>query len=270
MNQNNCLFLDTCIGIKRMEGGREGNNLRQYLNEKQLVMSTHVLMEFNKTVISDGVHLYSMLKEDKNSTVTDIYWRIKKMSESGDSSLASKARRLDLLIRQLGYPYQEEKNRFLTRLENLMTRILRKQFLFNLILIESQSKCTIANNKVHYSKDTDLLKINMDCNEKKCNITDFIAKNKSMIQNLRKNCRASNPDFSNLSKVFADFVSCLDTTGIGPINDVVIALDCKHHGESKLFSSDTQHIPCICNELNLGLIIMDKGKIIGNRSFLLV
>ncbi|NOR48232.1 MAG: hypothetical protein GQ533_09355 [Methanosarcinaceae archaeon] len=243
-------FLDTSIAIRRIENSPNGESVRNYLSNKTLFTSTFVLMEFKRTVLLDAVSLYTILKEEQ--TLDDVYWRLK--DTPNDTVTEKVAQRWILLLSLLDYPRNKDKRKAIARLENYIRYSLIYEFKKNVNLIESKTLCNLAYCKPY--KKADRYKLDMVCQEDKCNIQNVIIENDMIFEKILKVIDSSHePFFKDLSSIINevfDDISNMKKEYCSTLGDVIIAIDSDN---MKLCSSD-HHFNLICQSMDKSVVIL--------------
>jgi hypothetical protein len=236
------IFLDTSIGIKRIEENDIGNRVKEYLDGQDLFTSPYVLMEFKRTVLMDAISLYTLLQEEP--TLDDVYWRLGRMLD--DKTKEREASRWILLLGLLRYPRNKDKYMAMTRLDNYIRRGLVLEFLKKMTLLKSNVKCLSFDNKPIKSEGR--YELNMECLIDGCNIKDIIIANKSTLENISIKIKGHHePYFRDLSTILVAILDDIDNISeehCKRLGDIIIAIDCPN--EMELCSSD-HHFDIICD-----------------------
>ncbi len=235
------VFLDTSIGIKRLENGTDGDTVRAYLSDQTLFASTFILMEFKRTILKDAVSLYTILQEEL--TLDDAYWRIKDMLN--DPATKKEAERWELILGLLDYPKEKHRTKAMKSLENLIRKGLILEFRKRIKFLESNSKCLSANSKP--IKVAGRYELSMGCCVDDCDIKSTITTNRRDFEEVLKGTKDNRePNFIELSiiinKVLYD-INNMKYEYCKRLGDVIIAIDCPDKME--LFTSD-HHFDLIC------------------------
>lgn len=235
------IFIDTNVGIKRIENTKNGTKIRTYLSGKTLFTSTYVLMEFKRTILKDAVSLYTMLQE--GATLDDTHRRINKMLD--DRTTSKIASRWVILLGLLGYPQERDKIRTVKSLEYLIRKGLVFQFLHEIQLLQSRTKCSSAGIKP--TKREGKYELNMECSMNNCDIKSTIIANRGVFEDILTRIIDSREDyFKELSDIINETLNDADNMKeeyCNRLGDVVVAIDCPN--EMELCTSD-HHFNIIC------------------------
>lgn len=238
------IFLDTSIGIKRIENSSNGEKVRTYLSDQSLFTSTFVLMEFKRTVLKDAISLYTILKEEL--TMDDTYRRIRDMLDV--PATKKEAQRWGLLLGLLEYPKEKQKNIAMIRLENLIRKGLISQFLNKIKLQASNTMCSLADNKPF--KIDGRYELSMGSCIDECDIKNTIATNRDVFERvLGRIIDNHEPNFMELSDIInevLDDVNNMRDEYCKRLGDIIVAIDCPN--EMELCTSD-HHFDIICEAI---------------------
>ncbi len=238
------IFLDTSIGIKRIENSINGEKVRTYLSGQSLFTSTFVLMEFKRTILKDAVSLYTILQEEL--TLTDAYWRIKNMLN--DPATKKEGQRWVLLLGLLGYPRENQKNKAIRSLENLIRKGLILQFLYQIPqiqLLRSNTICSSVDSKPN--KTEGKYELNMGCCVDECDIKSTIEANRGVLEGILGRTMGNHEQyFIELSDIINEVLNDVNNMReeyCKRLGDVIVAIDCPN--EMELCTSD-HHFDIIC------------------------
>ena len=243
------LFLDTNVAIDRIFDTDIYEELEMKLNHGTVItISTYVLMEFKRTVLNDCIYLHSMVEEEES--LNDVYWRLKDMLDScEDEHIAD---RCIMFLKNFGFP-NTDKEKILKQLKWYIKSLLIKGFLNGLNLIESDTKCTIAQNKPKKS-DRNKYRLDLDCNgSNRCEIEEYIHNHSEEFKQILKNIYDL-PKLKYISEGINVLLTKPERARDGcckRIGDAIVAIDAPSTSTILSSNEDLKYIcPAIGKELN--------------------
>lgn len=241
------LFLETPIQIGKIFG-RRSKDIFDFLRDKEALTSNYVLMEFKRTILKDCILLYSFLKEEKR--LEDTFRRISELRDFEHRT----ASRISLILSKLSENNTLEYEKVLNKVEDLIESELLEYFFYRVNVID-ETKCGLANEDVHKNETYSL---NLRCRreEKKCEIEDFVGKNKDNFRKLLNDLR-DHKEFESPCKVIKEILEdCGKARGkknCWKLGDCIISLEAPK--SSRIFTTD-HHYKQICNSLEKDILLL--------------
>lgn len=237
MNNSN-IFLDTCVILGRefSRDREKANAVEKFLDQKNMITSTYVNMELNRTYYKDSYTLYTMLQE--HTSLDEVKERIKEMHFQREKE------RLELIFERItadNFELHEAKIR-LKRLIKWYHTILLK----GVNVIQSRTRCEqclpTGNFKCRGSSSM-------------CRVVEIVEENKVSFEAIRRKFLENlQKDIARLRicGVIAEVIEIPDKIKQNPdkcfcLGDILIALDVP---EGFDLVSEDKHFLFICDVLN--------------------
>jgi len=191
-----------------------------------------------------------MIQEE--TTLREVYYRIKEMVESGNKGQQRTGERYEKLLGLLTYPKDEKRDWAIKQLGTLIRFALVPSFIYDVDLIKSGTKCKMSEirpkkfgNEYHLT-----LPCAPDSSQRKCSVGSFLKSNHDPIEDIYQGTQQEKtPYIKTLHKLIEQFFDngvdiTLDECKI--LGDVIISLDCPE-GHTVVTGDDDVCI--ICNVL---------------------
>jgi hypothetical protein len=243
------LFLETTIQIERIFG-RKSEDIFEFLRDKEALTSNYVLMEFKRTILKDCIVLYSFLKEEKGLEDT-----FKRISELRDYEHRT-ASRINLILSKLSENNTLEYEKVLNKLEDLVESELLEYFFYRVGVID-ETKCGLANEGVHKNE---IYSLNLRCrrDEKKCEIEEFVARNKDKFKKLLNDLQ-THKEFESpcevIKEILKDYEKARGRKICWKLGDCIISIEAPKN--YKIFTTD-RHYEQICNSLEKDVLLLQN------------
>ena len=241
------LFLETTIQIEKIFG-RKKEEIVKFLSDKEALTSNYVLMEFKRTMLKDCIALYSFLKEEKD--LADTLMRLSELRVYEHRT----AVRISKILSKLSENNTLDYEKVLNKLEDLIESELLEDFFYRVKVID-ETKCGLANEDVHKNETYSL---NLRCRreEKKCEIEDFVAKNKDDFRKLLNDLR-DHKEFESpcnvIKEILEDCGKARGKKNCWKLGDCIISLEAPKN--SRIFTTD-HHYKQICNSLEKDILLL--------------
>ena len=243
------LFLETTIQIERIFG-RKKEEIVKFLSDKEVLSSNYVLMEFKRTMLKDCIALYSFLKEEKD--LGDTLMRLSELRVYEHRT----AVRISKILSKLSENNTLDYEKVLNKLEDLIESELLEEFFYRVKVID-ETKCGLANEEV---KKNETYYLNLRCrrDEKKCEIEEFVARNRGKFRKLLNELQTYK-EFEDVCSVIKEILEdCEKARGkknCWKLGDCIISIEAPK--SSRIFTTD-HHYEKICNALDRGVLLLQK------------
>ncbi|MBU1662545.1 MAG: hypothetical protein KKD28_13850 [Chloroflexi bacterium] len=253
------VFIETTVQIDRVLGGDETKaTIEARLLNQNVITSTYVLMEFNRTVMDDFIAIHAAVSAERR--LGDALLRLHQSDRRFRPRSLDRCLRIwGLLLNQLEEePFSREK--LLEILEICIEQLLPQRFMAGVGQLLDATDCDLPKDNPHFEEDRYHLRATCRKETARCRLPDFLHENHTVLETLQSRLlKSSEPELQLVGKTIAavkdDWQIARGQKNCWRMGDLIIVLETPQ--DAAIYTTNHKHFKPLCAAIGKQLLKED-------------